>query len=137
MSWQTWAETTFQKLDKKLSKVTVKSRYKIPYSAVAGVHDDKNDYITWWTNGFWGGLNWLMFEETKNPEYMLTAQESEKMLERAFLQIDGLHHDVGFMYHLTSGASYRLTGNTRSRAINLLSAMTLSRSSTLLPSRRL
>ena len=120
-----WVENVFQKLDEKLSRTTLKSRNKIPYTVIDGVHDDKTGNITWWTNGFWGGLNWLMYQATGNPEYARTAEVSERLLEQAFLSIDGLHHDVGFMYLLTSGASYRLTANSRSRANCLLAAMTL------------
>ena len=120
-----WIESVFQKLDKKFSRIAIKSRNKIPYSVKDGVHDDRTNNITWWTNGFWGGLMWLMYNETKNPEYEKTARISERLLERAFKEIDGLHHDVGFMFHLTSGASYRLTGDKNSRANNLLAAMML------------
>ena len=120
-----WIENTWKKLDRKLSRTAIKSRNKIPYTVKDGVHDDKKDNITWWTNGFWGGLMWLMYEATKNPEYATTAKTSERLLEKGFDEIDGLHHDVGFMFHLTSGASYRLTGDKQSRRNNLLAAMML------------
>ena len=124
---QNWIEDTFKKLDNKLSKTAIRSRYKIPYSVKDGVHNDMSKVdIAWWTNGFWGGLMWLMYNATSNPEYQSTARESEKILVKAFEQnIDGLHHDVGFMYHLVSGASYRLTGNKNSRTVNLIAAMML------------
>lgn len=124
---QLWIEQTWKKLDAKLSRTAVKSRYKLPYTTKDGVHTDmaKSD-IAWWTNGFWGGLMWLMYEATGNPEYSTTAKVSESILERSFEEdIDGLHHDVGFMFHLTSGASYRLTGDKRSRKNNLVAAMML------------
>lgn len=121
-----WIEIVFKKLDTKLSRTAIKSRNKIPYSVKEGVHDDRANNITWWTNGFWGGLMWLMYEATGKPEYALTAKTSENLLEKGFKEIDGLHHDVGFMFHLTSGASYRLTGDKNSRANNLLAAMILS-----------
>ncbi len=120
-----WAESIFEKLNAKLSRTAVKSRNKIPYSVKEGVHDDRTNNITWWTNGFWGGLMWLMYEATGNLAYLETARVSESLLEKGFKEIDGLHHDVGFMFHLTSGASYRLTGDKNSRANNLLAAMIL------------
>ena len=124
---QAWIAETWEKLNKKLSRVAIKSRGKIPYTTREGVHTDmaKSD-IAWWTNGFWGGLMWLMYEATGNPEYAVTAKTTESILERSFEEdIDGLHHDVGFMFHLTSGASYRLTGDKHSRKNNLLAAMML------------
>lgn len=119
-----WVESTFKKIDNKLSKVAIRSRNKLPFTvSKEGVHNDfTNRDITWWTNGFFGGMMWLMYNETHNPEYMATAKVSECKLQGAFKAFDGLHHDVGFMYHLTSGASYRLTGDKVSRAINLIAA---------------
>ncbi len=118
---QTWA-----KLDEKLRKVAVRSRNKIPYTTVNGVHDDRQGKsISWWTNGFWGGLMWLMYLGSKNEEYRITAENSERLMDAAFANVSVLHHDVGFMWHIMSGANYRLTGNTEARNRNLLAAMTL------------
>ena len=36
-----------------------------------------------------------------------------------------LDHDVGFLWHIVSGASYKLTGNKKSRTRNLFAAATL------------
>ena len=122
-----WLENTWIKLEEKLSHIAVRSRDKIPYSTKDGIHDDytEGEKITWWTNGFWGGLMWLMFSETKKECYEITAQISEKKMDRAFEYVDYLHHDVGFMWHILSGASYRLTDNRESRNRNLLAAQML------------
>ena len=112
---KSFIDETWKKIDKKLSRTAVKSRYKIPYTTVNGEHDDKRDYIEWWTNGFWGGLMWLMYDATGNIEYRLTAEQNEEYLDAAFQDVEKLHHDVGFMWHLTSGASYRLTKNAQSK----------------------
>ncbi len=110
-----WANETFAKINKKLSVVTLRSRDKLPdESDENGMHKERER--SWWTNGFWGGLNWLLYHYTGNEEYRKTAERSEALLDEAFLDVDGIHHDVGFMWHLTSGASYRLTGNKASRA---------------------
>ena len=127
---QAWIDETLAKIDNKLQKVAVRSRDKIPYTAKDGVHDththeDNQLGITWWTNGFWGGLMWLMYEATGNEVYKETAISSEKMLDRAFDAFDWLHHDVGFMWHILSGASYRLTGDKASYAREMLSASIL------------
>ena len=121
-----WIDETWQKLDQKLQVVAVRSRDKLPYTTVNGVHDDKSSTDpSWWTNGFWGGMMWLMYEATGNEAYRLTAQRSEELLDTALACFDKLHHDVGFMWHLVSGASYRLTGNPASRLRNLFAASTL------------
>lgn len=123
---QAWIEQIFCQLDKKLSKTAVKSRNKIPYTTVNGEHDDVSKIeISRWTNGFWGGLMWLMYSATGKEDYLLTAKNSEKLLDGCFYEFDGLHHDVGFMWHLVSGASYRLTGDKNSRTRNMIAAMML------------
>lgn len=121
-----WIDETWQKLDRKLSTVAVKSRDKLPYTTVNGIHDDRSGQnCTWWTNGFWGGTMWLMYHATGNEDYRLTAQHSEELLDTALRRFDELHHDVGFMWHLVSGAGYRLTGNKSSRLRNLYAAATM------------
>lgn len=122
-----WAEETFQKIDKKLSAMTIRSRDKLPDGVdEKGFH--KNMYPerrTWWTNGFWGGLNWLMYHKTGNEEYLKTAKRSEELLEDATDDFAALHHDVGFMWHLTAGVDARLTGDTKARNRDLFMAASL------------
>lgn len=116
-------ELIWEKLDKKLSKTAIKSFDKIPYTTQNGVHDNmaQND-ITWWTNGFWPGLCLLMYNGTKKDVYLECARNAQKLLDEAFRKRDGLHHDVGFMWHLSSGADYRLTGDKTARTRALFAA---------------
>ena len=119
-----WIDDVWEKLDKKLSRTAVKSRDMIPYTTKDGQHfTDKN--IFWWTNGFWGGLMWLMYAGTGKDVYKDTADNAEKILDKAFEDVAELHHDVGFMWHISSGASYKLTGNMASRNRDILAAMSL------------
>ena len=120
-----WAEETFAKIDNKMAAMTLRSRNKIPDGVDEnGFHVEKSD-ICWWCNGFWGGLNWLMYNYTKNEEYMKTAKQSELRMDEALRKYERLHHDVGFMWHIMSGASYRLTGDNGSKQRNLYCASTL------------
>ena len=107
-----WLNDTWNKVDSKLQKVCVRSREKIPYTTVNGVHDNMLDANPcWWTNGFWGGMMWLMYLGANNEEYKKTALRSEQLLDKALETFKRLHHDVGFMWTLTSVANYRITGN--------------------------
>ena len=120
-----WAEETFAKIDKKMSAMTIRSRNKVPDGVDEnGFHVEKS--IDWWTNGFWGGLNWLLYDYTKNEEYMKTAKQQEVLMDEALKHYELLHHDVGFMWHILSGASYRLTGDEGSKVRNLFAAASLS-----------
>lgn len=122
-----WIADTWKKVEEKLEKKAVKSYDKIPYTTVQGEHDDKSiNEIAWWTNGFWGGMMWLLYEQTGKEVFRKTAEHSEELLDGALMQYKKLHHDVGFMWHLTSGAAYRLTGNEKSCTRNLFAAATLS-----------
>ncbi len=121
-----WIDATWDKVDKKLSRIAVKSRNKIPYTSVNGEHDDKfQTNVTLWTNGFWGGMMWLMYMSTGNEEYRKTAERNEELLDEALKRVRRLHHDVGFMWHLTSGANYRITGNENSFVRNYYAATSL------------
>ncbi len=112
-----WAEKFFDKLEKKISLSAIKFRDTIPYETLDGVYDDmvKKD-VTWWTNGFFGGLMWLMYKATGKEEYRITAERQEELLFPALGEFEKLVHDMGFMWGLTSLASYRITGNKKSRA---------------------
>lgn len=78
-----------------------------------------------WTNGFWGGLLWLAYRESKNEKLFETVCEIEDLLDEplnAFLQ---MHHDVGFIWIPTALAHYRATGCEKSRVRCLKAASIL------------
>ncbi|MBQ8720429.1 MAG: glycoside hydrolase family 88 protein [Clostridia bacterium] len=121
-----WAEGVFKKIDNKMRSVTLRSRDKVGVDGVDadGIH--KKSRLSFWTSGFWGALNYLLYEHTKDEEYLKTAKASERGMDEAFLDFESLHHDVGFMWHILSGVGYRLTGDEASRVRNLFAASTLS-----------
>lgn len=117
----------WKKVDRKLSVVAVKSRDKLPYTTKEGIHNNMatTELVDSWTNGFWGGMMWLMYNATKNETYRDTARKSEELLDKALEKSEKLHHDVGFMWHLTSGANYRLTGDLKAKNTDLITAALL------------
>ncbi len=119
-----WIDDVWKKIENKLSKTTIKSRDKIPYSTIDGEHDNQADdtNITWWTNGFWGGLNALTYAHTQIDAYLHTAKRQETLLDACFKKTGKLDHDVGFLWHILSGAIYRLTGDNESKKRNLFTA---------------
>lgn len=119
-----WVEETFKKVEAKMSRVTLRSRDKLADGVDAdGVH--KSVPAAAWTSGFWGGLNVLLYNYTKNEEYLKTARRSEELLDEALMDFCGLYHDVGFMWHILSGALYRLTSDKKSMNRNLHMAANL------------
>lgn len=115
-----WATQVAQKFDKKLRAVRQRSAEKIPAQAISGVHDDKgdstprpeNDGLAWWTNGFWAGMMWQMYHDTRDEAYASVARYTEKRLDECFQTYLGLHHDTGFMWLPSAVANYRITGNS-------------------------
>ena len=121
-----WIDSVWEKLDKKLSQTAVKSRDLIPYTSNDGKYDNRGaQNPNWWSNGFWGGMMWLMYQGTGNEEYRKTAVRCEEILDNALGNFKMLDHDAGFMWHLTSGANYRITGDEKSCSRNLHAAASL------------
>ena len=127
-----WADQIIEKIRIKISLVRDKNEKKIPYTTDAdGNYDNKadpekewrqDDGLNWWTNGFWGGIMWLLYQDTKDEKYVKAARDQEYQLEQCFDMFYGLHHDVGFMFQPTAVSDYRLTGNARSRKTALHAA---------------
>ena len=119
-----WAKETFEKIDKKMSVVTVRSR-----DIIADGVDENGRHVakspTGWTSGFWGGLNYMLYAYTKNPDYLACGESIEKQMDKGLADYGALHHDVGFMWHILSGAHYALTGDEGSKVRNLFAASTL------------
>jgi Glycosyl Hydrolase Family 88. len=105
----------------KLKRTASRVRDGIPYRTVDGRFDELSAKdISWWTNGFWPGLLWLAYRETREAELAAWAEGAEKRLDRALEAYLGLHHDVGFMWKLSSGSRYAITGaeDARTRALH-------------------
>nr|MCR5657057.1 glycoside hydrolase family 88 protein [Butyrivibrio sp.] len=109
-------------------KAVVSRNYdKLPYTAIDHVFDDKTkDNVCWWTNGFYGGMLWLLYKETADEEYKKAAERIEEKLDANFLDYNGMDHDSGFKWLLTAVANYRFTGNAASKNRGLLAAANLS-----------
>ena len=119
---QAWVESTWAKLDKKLRAVTKEPM--LPYTL-----DENGKYIDmaksrvhWWTNGFHHAMLWLMYDATGYEPYRECAEECEKLLEPAMEDPRKMNHDVGFLWHITSGMHYKLTGDEHSLIVALQAA---------------
>ncbi|MDT4761687.1 glycoside hydrolase family 88 protein [Sphaerochaeta sp. PS] len=76
-----------------------------------------------WTCGFWPGEICLAYEHTHNEVLIHAAQiHMESFLHRIENHIEVDHHDMGFLYSLSSVSVYKLTGNPRAREAALLAA---------------
>jgi unsaturated chondroitin disaccharide hydrolase len=119
-----WAELAWEKLQAKFSAECDRMGEKIPYSAEDGVYktDWGKQFLPFWTNGFWAGICWLMYKETKDTKYLNCARSVGDKLNALMLKANELHHDVGFMWLHTGVADYRITGSGDGRLFGLHAA---------------
>lgn len=126
MDYKNWAEEVAGKIKEKEIEAVKRNTEKIPYVAENGVWDDcSSERIGWWTNGFWGGMMWQLYNATKEEIYRETAQQTEEKLDAALNNYWVMDHDSGFRWLLTSVAQYRLTGDKKSQNRALLAAANL------------
>jgi len=77
-----------------------------------------------WTSGFWPGVLWYDYENTKDPKVKLEAEKYTQSLE--FLSHTSAYdHDLGFLVFCSYGNGYRLTGNPAYKQVLLNTADTL------------
>lgn len=118
-----WAEQAIEKLKIKMLPVAKRNNNKIPYTTENGVFNDYSDQrICWWTNGFWAGLMWQMYQLDQHDIYRENAVKTEERMDKNFRIPDQLDHDNGFKWLPTAVADYRMTGNLESRDRGLLAA---------------
>ncbi len=131
-----WAGDVSGRIQEKMSRVTERTRGKIPYTTGPdGSYDDRSrmdpgekdwgNGLAWWTNGFWPGILWQLYHACKDRRYEQAARETEEKMDACFLHFYGLHHDVGFMWMPMAVADYRLTGSEDAKRRGLLAAQLL------------
>ena len=121
-----WNEIA-DKIIRKEEKVAARNRGKIPYTAASHVFDDRSAKkdICWWTNGFYGGMMWQLYNATNNNLFKECAEKLEEQMDAAFLDYNGMDHDAGFRWLPTAVANYRLSGSKESKNRGLLAAASL------------
>jgi len=74
--------------------------------------DGSTYYITGekfdWTEGFFPGTCWYLYEFTKDAKWKGEAEKLQKLYES---HKDWSYHDLGFIFNCSYGNGYRLTGN--------------------------
>ena len=114
----------YEKIEKKIQAECLRLGDEIPYISEAGEYkkDMRKVNLSWWTNGFFAGILWQLYQDTGNELYRQTALHTEEAFDRALEKYEGLHHDVGFMFLHSAVADYRVTQNPQSRVRGLHAA---------------
>ncbi|MEY8353231.1 glycoside hydrolase family 88 protein [Lachnospiraceae bacterium 54-53] len=124
--YQDWAAKAEARIMEKLEKTAERNRHKIPCTAAEGVFDDcSGEKIGWWTNGFFAGIMWFLYDRTGNRTAFENAAEIEEKLDENFLVYDHMDHDNGFKWLPTAVAAHKATGSERSLNRGLLAAANL------------
>ncbi len=111
------------------------SSINLEYQSVGNLVWDESNYAHVWTTSFYTGILWLMYEYTNDDKFRIEAQkhsESFRMRIDNYYNKDeneaGLnHHDIGFLYSLSTVADYKLTGSKRALETSLMAAKLLSK----------
>ncbi|NBC68864.1 glycosyl hydrolase family 88 [Paenibacillus sacheonensis] len=118
-------EDTWKRIVDKVAVTSARIKDGMPYTTHGGIYDDWQDNASWWTNTFWTGMLWQMYAATKDETYRHYAQSIEEKMDAVLHGYDGLHHDVGFMWLLSSVMNYEATGEQRARRRAMLAANVL------------
>lgn len=92
-----------------------------PHVSMNGKYElnDNND----WTNGFWSGLLWLCYEYSNEPIFEEKAKKTVESFQNRLNKNSVLdHHDIGFLYSLSSKAQWIIEKNVAARELTLQAA---------------
>ncbi|MCR8633989.1 glycoside hydrolase family 88 protein [Paenibacillus radicis (ex Xue et al. 2023)] len=115
-----WVEEAWQQTVDKVSRTSQRIGAQFPHASVNGSYVLEPSY--WWTAGFWPGLLWLLYRETKDEQFKSIAEQCELKLDEVVANYYKLDHDIGFMWTLTSVARYKLLQAEDAKRRGLLAA---------------
>jgi unsaturated chondroitin disaccharide hydrolase len=108
-----WLDEAWLATVNKVSRTSERIGAGFPHASPDGAYVLEQPY--WWTAGFWPGLLWLLYEGSKDERFRSIAEQCEERLDEVLDGYDRLDHDLGFMWTLTSIASYKLVGGEQSK----------------------
>lgn len=76
-----------------------------------------------WTNGFWSGILWLCYEYTKDEAFLIEARKkTESFRDRLNAKTAIDHHDIGFLYSLSSKAQWMIERDEAAKQLTIEAA---------------
>jgi len=76
-----------------------------------------------WTEGFFPGSLWFLYDYTKNEEWREAAQKLQKLFEDH--KYKTTNHDLGFIFNTAYGNGYTFTGNEAFKEVMITAADSL------------
>lgn len=108
-----WVEEAWGKALRKTQHNSRRIGAGFPHASRKGVYELAEP--AWWTAGFWPGLLWLLYNDSRDEHLKALAEQCEETLDGVLDGYTRLDHDLGFMWTLTSVASYKLQGKEASK----------------------
>jgi len=108
-----WKTEAWMKALAKTQRNVKRIKDGFPHASQNGTYELEAPH--WWTAGFWPGMLWLLYKGSRDEELRAAAEACEQRLDDVLNDYVRLDHDLGFMWTLTSMASYKLTGNETSK----------------------
>ena len=69
-----------------------------------------------WTTGFYEGILWLMYELTGDKAFYNSAKHHSEMFHKRLVdRVELEHHDMGFLFTLSSVADYKITEDEQAK----------------------
>ena len=110
-----WLISTLDSAVKKVAGTAGRTRDRVCYSTQSGLYTNKGaEKTNWWTNGFYPGILWIMYENTKDQRYADYAQSLENRLAYGLTDKATIDHDMGFLWMNSGYRNFMLTGNNES-----------------------
>lgn len=76
-----------------------------------------------WTDGFWSGILWLCYEYSGEEKFLIAARKTvDSFRDRLATNTNLEHHDIGFLYSLSSKAQWMIEGEDSSRVLTIAAA---------------
>ncbi len=108
-----WVEEAWSQALKKTSYNLRRIGARFPHASQGGKYDLAEP--AWWTAGFWPGMLWLLYNDSGDESLRAMAEQCEAQLDGVLDGFVRLDHDIGFMWTLTSVASFKLLGSEASK----------------------
>lgn len=115
-----WVQEAWDQTKAKVKRISHRIGDAFPHASVNGEYQLEKPF--WWTAGFWPGILWHVYRDTKDNDLKNIAESCERQLDALLLDTEKIDHDIGFMWTLTSGARYKLLGDQDSKRRALLAA---------------
>ncbi|HAL62848.1 MAG TPA: glycosyl hydrolase family 88, partial [Clostridiales bacterium] len=98
----------------------------LPYTTYDGKYNDMSqDMPFWWTNSFWAGILWQMYDVTGDKPYTDYAIGCEKKLEKVLYEYEKDDHDLGFLWLLSGVEHFKHFKDKKAKNDALLAASVL------------